>query len=223
MQQEGISKGDVLQKLAGLSFIAGAILLIVSNALFPRPADPSDAAQFVQKIADSRGGFWEVDTLLLAVGIWAVMIGATGVYRSISTGGAAAWARLGYYGVIVGVTVWTVLLALNLGLSQAVKLAGTDRAVQVMAMTTSGVFSMSIIVLWLALTFLGIGMVLSAVYPKWAGWAIIVLGVATVIVGILQGLGGPSKTVTNVLFPIVSILTTLWGLVLGIWITRKAW
>lgn len=221
--QQGISKGDVLQRLAGLSFIVGAILLIVANALFPRAADPSDAAQYVQKIADNRGGFWEVDNLLLAVGIWALMIGATGVYRSITTGGAAAWARLGYYGFVVGVTLWTVLLALNLGLSQAVKLAGNDKTVQSLAMTTSGVFSMSIIVLWLALTFLGVGMAFSKVYPKWLGWAIIILGVAIVVVGIAQAVGGPTKTVTNVLFPVLSILSTLWALVVGVWITRKAW
>ena len=68
---------------------------MVANAIFPRPADPSNAAQFVQKIADNRGGFWEVDNLLLAVGIWAFMIGATGIYRAINTGAAAAWVRLG--------------------------------------------------------------------------------------------------------------------------------
>ena len=215
-------KGDVLQKIAGLSFIVGSILLIVFNILFPRASDPSDAAQFIQKVADNRGGLWEIDNLLLAVGIWGILIGATGVYRSITTGGAAAWARLGYYGLVVGTALWTALFALNgFGLSQVVKEMGTDKVGESLVLMTNGLFSMVVIEWWLALTFLGIGMALSAVYPKGLGWVIIILGVATVVVGVLQGLGGPSKTLTNVLFPIVSILSTLWTLVVGIWITRR--
>ncbi|MBI2872046.1 MAG: hypothetical protein HYY00_02515 [Chloroflexi bacterium] len=232
--QQGIVKGDVLQRLAGLSFIAGAILLIVFNAIFPRASDPADVGQLVQKIADTRGGFWEVDHLLLAVGIWAFMIGATGVYRSISTGGAAVWARLGFYGVIVGTTLFTVLFALEgFGLPQVVELwekaAGADKAAlfQVassLAWMNAGLFSMTIIVYWLALLFLGVGMALSTVYPKWLGWGIIVLAAAIIIVvGLPQAFAGPSQLVTNTLFPILSILATVWGLALGVWTIRKAW
>ena len=36
MQEQTIAKGDVLQKIAGLGFIVGGILTLVSNALFPR-------------------------------------------------------------------------------------------------------------------------------------------------------------------------------------------
>ena len=50
-------------------------------------------------------GFFQVDQLLLAVGIWAIMIGIVELYHSISSGGAAACARVGFYGVIVGITL----------------------------------------------------------------------------------------------------------------------
>ena len=32
-------KGDILQKIAGIAFIAGAVLTWVFNALFPRASD----------------------------------------------------------------------------------------------------------------------------------------------------------------------------------------
>lgn len=232
--QQGISKGDVLQRLAGLSFVVGAILLIIFNLLFPRASDPSNAGQFVQKVADTRGGLWEVDNLLLAVGIWGFMIGVTGVYRSITTGSAAAWARLGYYGVVVGTTLWTVLFAMQgFGLPLVVEQwqqavgPGKDSLGLIassLVYLTNGLFSMTVIVFWLAVIFVGIGMALSAVYPKWIGAVAIVLGVATVAaVGLPQALAGPSQAVTNVIFPILSLLSTVWGLVVGAWILRKAW
>ncbi|MFQ5814743.1 MAG: hypothetical protein ACE5I2_16315 [Anaerolineae bacterium] len=232
MQQQ-IAKGDVLQRLAGVSFIVGAIVTGVFNILHPRISDPTDMQAFIQGVADNNGGFWEVDHLLLAVGVWALMIGIVGVYRSISTGGAAAWARLGFYGAVVGTTLWTALFALmGLGLSEVVeqweKAAGADKATLFLVASSlarfeGGLSSMSVIVYWLAFVFLGIGMVLSTVYPKWVGWPIIILGVLTVAaVGIPVALAGISQTL-EILFVILSMLTLVWALVLGVWITRKAW
>lgn len=234
MQQQGVTKGDVLQRLAGLSFIIGAVLLIVFNLLYPRADDPANAAQFVQRVADTRGGLWEAVNLFLAVGIWGLMIGFAGVYRAVSTGGAAAWARLGYYGVIVGSTLWTVTFGLEgFGLSLVVKQwqNASGPAKDTLALIAAahanvlvGLFSMTIIVFWLALIFIGIGMASSRVFPKWAGWAAIVLGAATVaVVGVPQAFAGPSQTSINVLFPILATLSTIYALILGVWLLRKAW
>lgn len=235
MRQEtaqGIAKGDVLQRLAGVSFIAGAIMLVVFNVLHPRIDDPEDMERLIQQVADNLGGFWEVDHLLLAVGIWAFMIGVVGVYRSISTGGAAPWARLGFYGVIVGTTLWSVLFALDgLGLPMVVeeweKATGPNKVTLLLIATSmsqlnTGLFSITIMIYWLALTFLGIGMVLSTVYPKWLGWAIIALGAATVVEGIISALAGISQAL-QISFVILSLLSTVWALVLGVFISRKAW
>jgi steroid 5-alpha reductase family enzyme len=88
---------------------------------------------------------------------------------------------------------------------------------------SAAVETMSIIVFWLALVFLGIGMVLSTVYPRWMGWVGIVLGIATVAaVGIIEAFAGPSSTL-ELTFMVLSLLTTLWALVIGIWVARKAW
>ena len=62
--QQGIVKGDVLLRLAGLSFIVGAIVTGVFNILAPRSGDPSDVQAGIQLIADNKG-FFQVDQLLL--------------------------------------------------------------------------------------------------------------------------------------------------------------
>ena len=229
--QQGIVKGDVLLRLAGISFIVGAIVTGVFNILAPRSGDPSDVQAGIQLIADNKG-FFQVDQLLLAVGIWALMIGWAGVYRSISSGAAAAWVRLGFYVVIVGTTLWTVRFAMALGVAEVAEqwaaATGADKAAWFLAASSVhhiiyALHSMAVIVFWLAFVFLGIGMVLSTVYAKWLGWVLIILGAATVaVVGVPQALAGESQTL-QLLFAILSGLTVLWALVLGIWITRKAW
>ena len=45
MQEEaaqGVAKGDVLQRLAGMSFIVGAVQLVLFFILHPQVSDPSD-------------------------------------------------------------------------------------------------------------------------------------------------------------------------------------
>ena len=95
MQQE-IAKGDVLYRTAGIGFIAGAIMLVVFFALHPIIEDPSDRQGFMQTLTDAIGGRWEAIQVIRMLGLLALLAGFVGVYRSIATGGAAAWARFGF-------------------------------------------------------------------------------------------------------------------------------
>ena len=47
------------------------------------------------------------------------------------------------------------------------------------------------------------------------------LGIAAAVLGLVQTYEGPSDLVTKILFPIVSILLTVWVLVMGILMWRK--
>jgi len=229
-QQQGIIKGDSLQKLGSAGFIIGAILLVIFNVLFPRPSDPSNVQEMLTKLGEQQV-LAQICALLLAVGIWGTMIGVTGVYRSISAGGAA-WARLGFYGIVVGTTIWTIHFALAIAATgeaaswivapTADKATAYSVAVAVSA-ASGATETMSIIVFWLALIFLGIGMVLSAVYPKWMGWGFVVLGIATVVASGVIPLFAGHGIALQFIFMILSLLSTIWVLVIGIWIARKAW
>jgi hypothetical protein len=77
--------------------------------------------------------------------------------------------------------------------------------------------------LWMALILLGAGMARSAVYQRWLGWTIAVLGIAMVAaVGIPRFFIGNTSTLV-VVFGGLAILTTVWFLVVGIGVARKAW
>ena len=229
MEQKA-AKGDVLQRIAGVSLILGAIVTGVANALHPMVDDPNNAQLLVNKVAETRGGFWEIDILFLALGIWLLTLGLAGVYRSIPSGAASAWARLGFYTVLVGTALWSVAFGFELGLPLVVeqweKATGSDKTailqfVSSFSQIASGVFAMSIIVNWLALLLLGIGIALSGVYHKLFGWVIIVLSAALVAaVGIPVAVAGESKGI-NILFAILATLSLIWSLALGIRITRE--
>ena len=229
-QQQGIIKGDGLQKLGSAGFIIGAILLVIFNVLFPRVSDPSNVQEMLKKWGEQEV-LTQICALLLAVGIWGTMAGAMGVYRSISTGGAA-WARLGFYGIVVGTTIWTITFALvmasagaaaNWVVAPAASKATTYSVAAAVYAASGATEIMSIIVFWLALVFLGIGMVLSAVYPRWMGWVSVVLGIAIVVAaGVIPAFAGP-RSALQLIFMILSLLSTIWILVVGIWVARKAW
>ena len=224
--EESSTKGDVLQRIAGVSFIVGGILLLVLNALFPRADDPSDTQQVLTELADNET-FVLVIFMGLAVGAWALMIGVVGVYRSITTGGAAAWVRLGFYGVTVGTTLFTAAIAVGIATTgAAVEQGGTElgTAAYIVAVALNAIgnslFYMSVIVLWLALAFLAIGIILSTVYPKWLGWPLLILGAATVVVGFILSLSDPTQAL-DYTFGVLAGLTTVWAIAIGVIITRR--
>ena len=233
MQQQtaqGIVKGNVLYRVAGVSFIVGAILTGVLAALEPGSADPSNVAEVLTEAADSET-LWKVITLGLAVGMWAIMMGVVGVYRSISTGGAADWTRLGFYGVIVGITLLTAAFAMQIAaVDAAVDFAAAGSVVGTSEYSigaslyevSNSTFNMGFLVFSLALAFLAIGMILSRVYPQWLSWPPLILGVAIVAVMIPQVFVDATET-SEIIFAIPAGLTSVWALVIGAWITRKAW
>jgi len=229
-QQQGIVKGDALQRLGSLGFIVGAVLLIVFNFLLPRAADPGNLQDLLTTLGN-KVGLTQLAGLFIVVGSWAIMIGAAGIYRSITAAGAA-WARLGFYGIIVGTTLNTIAIGLhvaeaNVGADWLMATA-SDKVMAYYtgsAIVTVGksVVTMYVLVEWMAIFFLGIGMARSAIYPKWQGWVALILGALNVaIVGLPQFFAGMTGTL-QILFAVLATLTTIWALIVGIWVARRAW
>jgi len=229
-QLQVIEKEDTFRKISSAGLIIGAVLLIVFNILSPRSGDPSSLQSRLTTMSDERV-LTLLSQLLLAIGIWMMMIGVAGVYRSIRDAGAG-WARLGFYGIVVGTVLWSVTFGLGSAtVHTAVDWAAASAADKPAVFTTaaavsnatSGVETMSIIMLWMALILLGAGMARSAVYPRWLGWTAVVLGIAMVAaVGIPKFFIGNTGTLLAV-FGGLAILTTAWLLVVGIGVAPKAW
>ena len=173
-----ITKGDVLQRVAGIGFIVGGIATLAGNVLIPRAADnPSVVAEGLAALGENES-LAQIALLVLIIGWWAFLVGVVGVYRSLSTGTAAVWARLGFYGLLGATTLATVSLATGLATTSAAVdwvAAGSTTGTTEYAIAASlhaignSVFDVMIVGNWLALLVLGIGMVLSDTYPRWLG------------------------------------------------------
>ncbi len=228
-QQQTIVKGDTLQKISSVGFIIGAILLVNGSLLLPQAAVPNSNWQEMQKELGDQAVRFQASALLMTFGYWAVMIGTAGVYRSITMGGAA-WARMGFYLLLMGTAVVTVGMSLDVSYPAAIvnwlaaPAAAKETAYSVVAAIPGigrGTFPMIEIVIWLAFALLGIGMVQSAVYPRWLGLVGLILGISGVLLGIMQTFTGRESSF--ILYLVLVFLTVLWWLVIGIWVARKAW
>ena len=234
-QPQGIVKGDVLQKIGSAGLFIGAILMMIGGSLMPHASTPtSDLQEMLRPLGEQLFNA-QLSVLLLIVSIWATMIGGAGVYRSIAaTGGATsgpAWARLGFYVMLVGTALYTVALALDASTAGAVAnwlaapTVDKEAAYGVVAAVNAvgrGLYPVAIIAYWAPFAFLGIAMLVSAVYPRSLGWTGVFLGSAVIALGIVQSFIARTTTLT-LIFMVLSLLTGLWGLVVGIWVARKAW
>lgn len=228
--QQGIVKGDALQKISSAGFIIGAILFGIGGLLMPYAAKPTNNVQEMLKPLGEHEFRTYVSSLIVTIGFLAAMIGTAGLYRSITAAGAA-WARLGFYFTLVGTALWTVSLSLDIATASSVANwlaapAGSKEAAYTVVAAVNavgrGVIPITWIVYWLAYAFLGIAMIHSLIYPRWLGWIGLILATIVVTVGIIQTFNARSTTLTLV-FAVLMLLTALWDLVAGIWVARRAW
>lgn len=229
-KKQGIVKGDSHQKVSGVGFVVGAVLIVLGSLLLPRASDLSDV-QAMQKAYGEQATLLQGCALLLTFGFWAVMIGTSGIYQSVRLEGAV-WARLGFYFHLVGVALWTIGMTLDVSYPAALinwlesPAASKDIAYSVVTVLSPagfgrGTFPLNVIVNWLAFTFFGIGMIRSFLYPQWIGWYGLLLGIAGLTIGIIMTFTGREALIN--LFVIFMMLNILWWLICGIWVLRKAW
>ncbi len=229
-QGEGIVRGDTHQKLSGVGFIVGSLLIIIGSLLLPRASNLSDV-QAMQKAYGEHATLLQACALLLTLGFLAVMIGTSGIYQSVTEDGSA-WTRVGFYFHLVGVALWMVGMSLDISYPSAIlnwlKSPDSSKEVAYSVVTVlspvgigRGMFPLNVIVNWLAFTFFGIGMSQSTIYPRWMGWSGLFLGILGLLLGIIMTFTGREALVD--FFVIFMILNLLWWLACGIWVIRKAW
>jgi len=234
-QQPGIVKGDAQQRLGSAGFIIGAILMMIGGSLMPHASTLTGNLQEMLRPLGEQLFKTQFSVLLLIVSNWASMIGVVGVFRSITAIGraasGAAWARLGFYFMLVGTVIYTVALTQDASTASAVTnwlaapAVDKEAAYSVVAAVNAvgrGLYPVAIIAYWVPFAFLGIAMLVSAIYPRSLGWTGVVLGSAVIVLGIVQSFTARTTTLT-LIFMVLSFLTGLWGLVVGIWVARKAW
>jgi len=230
MTHQGIVKGDAQQRLGSVGFIIGAILFGTSGLLMPHATNPTSDLQEMLKPLGEYQYRTTIASLFGMVGFWMALIGVAGVSRSITARGAV-WARLGFYFTLIGTALWTVCWALDMNTANAVAnwlSTPTDSKAAAWSVVASlsafgrGIVPTTWILYWLALAFLSIAMVHSDVYPRWLGWAGLIVSIPMITLGIFQIFIPRSITLT-LIFSMLMLLTTLWTLATGLWVARKAW
>jgi len=227
--QDGIATRDALQKISSAGLIIGFVLIAAGGTwpLFVAFEDMQTGARVFGAYAVQL----QACSLLLVLGFWAATVGMGEVHRSIVARGAD-WARWGFYFLTIGATLWTIGMSLDITYSaalvnwQTAPREGKETA-HIIAQIFSGLgfgrgfFPLEVIEIWMALGFMGIGMVRSRIYPRWLGLAGLVLGVVGVPLGIAETFTGREASLN--IFKGLMVLTTFWFLAVGIWVARRAW
>jgi hypothetical protein len=219
-----------LYRLGGIAAIVGSLAGMIGNLV--HPATPLDDPPGVARvIADSDA--WTAIHLVIIAGIILMLGGLLALYRSIPDGIPGALAQFGWAAAIAGIAVGTVLVVLD-GVA-AKQLAdewaaapAEERAAAlrvVMANETTNFALASLFNIFFAgVTFVlyGLAVALSDAYPRWLGWVAAIAGVGSIAAGLIQALVGEPTVASRVLTIIGPTVITLWLLVLGVLLVRKA-
>jgi hypothetical protein len=215
-----------------VSLIAGVVLFFIFFALLQVDAplsDPGDTEVILQSIVDSSiwAGFHDVvmAAFLLFVG------GLLALYRSIRGEPGATLARLGFAATLVGVAILSVSEGISgggamKGLADAWA-AAADKAApfavaEAVVLVSFDIFSWGIVVFYgVAFILFGLAIALTDLYPKWLGWVAVVGGVGNALMGIVLFYQGWSQ-VTDAVWSPFAFVVTLWLLVMGVLMWRKA-
>ena len=221
-----------LLRIGGVSLIAGFVLTIVHVVLLVVDAplsDPGDTEAFLQSIVDSS--IWAGIHVLVLIPLLLGVGGLLALYRSITGEPGAALAQLGFAAALMGGAVTSVSVAI-LGGGAMKELAdawaaAADKEVP-LAVAEAAILVSFDIGSWGNLVFYGVAPILyglaislTGIYPKWLGWVAVVGGVGGVLIQIVQFSQGVSQ-VTSSVYVAFFLVVTLWLLVMGVLMWRKA-
>jgi hypothetical protein len=217
-------------RVGAMCAIVGSIIYMVANLAHPRSPNIESTPAQIETVAHSD--IWVTDHLAVFFGGFLMLFGLMALTRMLHDGPSAPWAKFGQASAMVSTSVWAVLMAVD-GIASKVVHVGWAvapvaekamalRVASMMEEIDISIFSMYIIVFF-GFTYLlyGLAVTKSAVFPRWLGWVAVLLGLASLIDGTVQGLTGLSVLVTNTLFATFASLLTVWTIVMGVLMWRK--
>ncbi len=217
----------ILLRIGGVSAVVGSILVLVLQVLVhPRTDMEADPEGALQLIAESN--IWIGSHVGMIFAVLLVAGGLVGLYRSITSGAGAAWARLGFAILLAGMSVLLVYLGTDgiakqqvaeawVNAPEAEKAAAFRVALALNEIDQALLAIFMMVFFGVAFVLYGLAVVTSTVYPRWLGWLAVVGGVGTVLNGSLHAYGSSFDIL--ILF---HLLLLVWVLVMGILMWRKA-
>lgn len=225
-----MSEGDVLQRVTPVGLVIGGVFTLAANVVFLTflwAVDPNSLLSNVLTYSENET-LGRLGALTRAIGIWAMVVGFTNVHHFIRVGAGAAWARVGFYGLVIGGSGLTVAAGLAFAAIQAAvgwAAAPSDLTLGTansLFLASRSAYDLSVVAFWSALIVVGFAWTRTDVYPSWAAWSLLGLGVATAAMGLVR-LFVNTTTTTELALVILVGLTSVWAIVVGIWLCRKAW
>ncbi len=229
MSEQSTSEAWVL-RLGALAGIVGAVIGMVGNLLHPvvPTGDPEGVAR---TIASSRA--WIPVHLAIVLGIILMLGGLVALSDSIRGGLPGALARLGRFAAVAGITVGVILVTVDglaaKHLADAWAVAPPEEeaaALRVVLAEETINFALAALfnILFAGATFVlyGLAVAWSWVYPRWLGWVVVVAGLGSVAVGLVQAYVGESTGFSRILTIVFPTVITLWLAVMGALLLRRA-
>lgn len=211
--------------------VIGSLLAFVANGLHPHPSDFRLEA-LLQEIAQNPA--WGAIHLTLIVSL-ILILGAL-VAITLTTDGEpgatvarfACLAALLGGALILGTTVVDGFAMNQLARSwidaPPIEKVSALRIADAIEDTQYAIYSLSIVIfLGVGIFLYGLATILSSAYPKALGWLAMFSGGGAFVVGIAQTLGGPTARSTEIFFVLFSALSTVWALIMGVLMWRKAY
>jgi hypothetical protein len=225
------SPSGALIRLGSIGAVAGCLIFMIANVLHPRSPDISNYQAQIHTVASS--GIWMADHLVFLLGALLMTAGllAIGGYLAADSR-SAPWARLADALAITNAAIVAVLIAVD-GLASkevhqaAVQAAPSVRGAYFAAAQMMETIDASIFSIWIC-TFFGLTFGLYAIailvgrqFPAWTAWVSAVAASAALLLGIIQGVNGLSKLVTNELFVIAASTLNTWLLAMAVSLIRR--
>ncbi|HET9493913.1 MAG TPA: DUF4386 family protein [Chloroflexia bacterium] len=219
-----------LYRIGGGLGIAGALLGLVGNLLHPATTT-GDIEGTARVIAESDG--WVAVHFTIVVGLILMLGGLAAIYHSIRGGLPGALMRLGFVAGVVGATVGLILVIVDgiaaKSLADRWAVAPPDeQSIALGMLLTEETINVGLAslfnVLFAGVTFIfyGLAVALSNVYPRWLGWVVMLAAVIGVVAGGIQAYVGDFTEITRILTIITPTIITLWLMVMGFLLVRKA-
>lgn len=218
-------------RLGAVSLVLGTAFGIVFNLMHPRDVDFDNLAESTLNGA-ALSSQWTLIHFGLAVAVFLGILGLASFSRSIGGDSGTAFSRLGFVAALVGGMLLLVTIALD---GVAVKTfadvfyaggKGAEAAflsAQSLLALNNGIFSLGIFAFFgITNVLFGLAVSMGEGYPKWFGWFAVLFGILGVITGTLFYYDGSLTSTTLYLFTAASLLSSVWALVAGVFLWRKA-
>ena len=205
-------------RLGAWGGLVGSLLAMIGNLL--HPATPEhDPLGVARMIAESQ--IWVPVHLVIVVGLILMLGGLVAISRSVVGGPPGALSQLGLWAGVAGIAVGVILVIID-GVA-AKHLADVWReapaaeapvALRVVVAEESINFALAALfnILFAGVTFmlLGLAVALSGEHPRGPAWAVVLAGVLSIPVALVQAYQGETVAFTRIATIISPTVITLW-------------